>query len=182
MDRNTRKTIFPAGIKIHAVVGTARNGDRRIPPSGAARLGARTRRRSIVYFQLFGASAANSARTSRQASLMPSEFRRLNSFFSAAFLSVVRVFRRKSAPFMPAGSTPLGRASREQQPTESEGTRKMKREGARERDKRERGMVRSCTKTGRTGVLLAKRKRSHDAAINTLRHLQLTFTGVDYTD
>lgn len=26
--------------------------------------------------------------------------------------------------------------------------------------------------------MLAKRKRSHDAAINTLRHLQLTFTGV----
>jgi hypothetical protein len=28
----------------------------------------------------------------------------------------------------------------------------------------------------KTGVLLAKRKRSHDAAINTLHHLQLTFT------
>lgn len=34
--RNTRKTIFPAHIKIHAVIGTvraARNGDRRIPIS-----------------------------------------------------------------------------------------------------------------------------------------------------
>lgn len=48
--RNTRKTIFPTRIKIHAVIGAvraARNGDRRIPISPR---GARTRC-SIVYFR-----------------------------------------------------------------------------------------------------------------------------------
>lgn len=82
---------------------------------------------------------------------------------------------------MPAGSvspTPLGRLLRATADRERGNEANEERERGRETDSRERGMVRSCTKTGRTGVLLAKRKRSHDAAINTLRHLQLTFTGV----
>lgn len=159
------KNDFSGGrIKIHAVIGAvraARNGDRRIPISVRVLV---WRTYAATFDRLFPFRATGGFGGETRLEIIP--LRNSRTIPSAKL-----IFQRGGFPARPpdpptevAVHTQARLSAFQldfpvQQPTDS---------GRKTKGGRERGAVSSCTKTRRrTGVLLAKRKRSHDAAINT---------------